>query len=58
VAILFVLFHHFGLNYPTGTRADAAVAGLFGFMWCGVDLFFVHARSLWGEQPPDMTPES
>jgi peptidoglycan/LPS O-acetylase OafA/YrhL len=41
VAILFVLFHHFGLNYPTGTRVDSAIAGLFGFMWCGVDLFFV-----------------
>jgi peptidoglycan/LPS O-acetylase OafA/YrhL len=41
VAILAVVFRHFGLAYPSPTTADHVIAIFFREGWCGVDLFFV-----------------
>src|SRR5712671_4257140 len=41
VAILVVLFRHFGLSYPVTLEADRIVSTVLILGWCGVDLFFV-----------------
>ncbi|HEY6907951.1 MAG TPA: acyltransferase [Myxococcales bacterium] len=41
IAILLVLFHHFGYKYTVHNRVQLLLHRSFELGWCGVDLFFV-----------------